>query len=81
MRLQVLENGFRPLQKFVIKLIGLPAGGFVPGPIRLMTYRRDLFGKYWRACVQEAMRKGKEWTLGEVELFAAFVSNLNECRY
>jgi len=27
------------------------------------------------------MRDGKHWTLGELELFAAFVSKLNQCEY
>ena len=80
-RLKILDNGFRPLQKILMKLVGLPSGGFVPGPVRVMTYRREIFGKYWRACVQEGMREGKEWTVGEVELFAAFISKLNECEY
>ena len=81
MRLEILENGHRPLQKMILGLMAATSGGYVPGPILVMSYRRELFGKYLASCLQEAMRGAKEWSLGEVELFAAFVSRLNECKY
>lgn len=81
MRLGVLENGHRPLQKALLALAALASGGTVPGPIRVLSYRRELFGRYFAGCVQEALRGARAWSLGEVELFAAFVSGLNECRY
>jgi len=81
MRLKILEEGFRPLQKAILSLLRAISGGKVPGPILVLSYRRDLCGKYLAACYQEGMRKATEWTLGEVELFAAFVSKLNRCKY
>jgi hypothetical protein len=81
MRLRILENGFRLLQKAILSILGAVSGGKVPGPILVLSYRRELCGKYLAACFQEGMRKATEWSLGEVELFAAFVSRLNECRY
>ena len=81
MRLQILETGHRPFQKVILSFIRAVSGGHVPGPVLVMSYRRELFGKYMAACFQEGMRGGKEWSLGEVELFAAFVSRLNECKY
>ena len=80
MRLDVLENGHTLLQKIQLRVIRAIAGRKV-GPILVMSYRRDLFGKHLAASFQEAMRETSEWTVGEVELFAAFVSNLNQCRY
>lgn len=81
MRLEILENGHRPFQKIILGLIRTTSDGHAPGPILVMSYRRELFGKYIAQCFQEAMRGAKEWSLGEVELFAAFVSGLNECKY
>jgi hypothetical protein len=81
MRLQILENGHRPFQKAILSLIGATSGGHAPGPVLMMSYRRELFGKYLAACFQEGMRAAREWSLGEVELFAACVSRLNECKY
>ena len=81
MRLQILEQGHRPLQKLIISLIRATSEGLAPGPMLVMSYRRELFGKYLSACLQEGMRSGSEWSVGEVELFAAFVSKLNACQY
>lgn len=81
MRLQILENGHRPIQKIVLSLIRATSEGHAPGPVLVMSYRRELFGKYIAQCFQEGMRGAKEWSLGEVELFAAYVSRLNECKY
>lgn len=46
-----------------------------------MSYRRDLFGRWMAACFQEAMERTRHWTRGEAELFAAYVSDQNRCRY
>lgn len=81
MRLQILEDGYRPLQKILLAGVRLVYGGPVPGPIRVMTYRRELFGKYLAAFGRDAMRGATTWSIGEVELFAAFVSRINECKY
>ena len=81
MRLQILEKGLRPLQKVILRMVKTISGGKVPGPILVLSYRRELCGKYIAACYQEGMRKATEWSLGEVELFAAFVSKLNQCKY
>jgi hypothetical protein len=68
------------LQRLQLRLVKQYLG-FVPGPIQSMTYKRDFFGKYYCQCLEEAMRKAKCWTKGEVELFAAFVSKQNDCAY
>lgn len=80
MRLSILDHGHRPLQKVQLSLIRLLVGR-VPGPLLVMAYRRELFGKPWAQVVHEAMREMKEWTVFEVELFATFISNLNACEY
>ena len=81
MRLKILENGHRPMQRAILNFIQFMSADFVPGPILVMSYRRELFGQYLAQCFQEAMRGAKAWSVGEVEIFAAFVSKLNECRY
>jgi hypothetical protein len=80
-RLKIFEKGFRPLQKVILCMVRAMSGGKVPGPILVLSYRRELCGKYLAPCYQEGMRQATEWSLGEVELFAAFVSKLNECKY
>jgi hypothetical protein len=81
MRVRALESGHRPLQKLQFALLRPLAGGTIPPPILLMSYRRDRFGRWMARCFQEAMRKGREWTSFETEVFAAFVSKVNRCEY
>jgi hypothetical protein len=81
MRLTILENGHRPVQKLLLGIFKTLTGGLVPGPILALSYRRELCGKYLAACYQEGLREATQWSVGEVELFAAFVSKLNDCRY
>jgi hypothetical protein len=80
-RLTILEKGLRPVQKLVLAIFKTLTGGLVPGPLLALSYRRELCGKYLAACFQEGMREATEWSVSEVELFAAFVSKLNSCRY
>jgi hypothetical protein len=80
MRLDILHNGHRPLQKLQMKLVKAIVGQ-VPGPIATMSYRRNLFGRWLSQCLIESMQKTKHWTRGETELFAAYVSDQNRCRY
>ena len=80
MRLSVVENGHRRMQKVLLAL-ARKAMGSVPGPILTMSYRPELCGKKMAICFQEGMRENKEWQVGDVELFAAFVSKVNQCQY
>lgn len=79
MRLSILEEGLRPLQKAQLKLFTVL--GLDPGPISTVSYRREFFGRPFVACMGEAMRGSRHWQRGELELFAAFVSKLNRCAY
>ena len=80
MRLELLHNGHRFLQRLQMRLIHMLVGQ-VPGPIATMSYRRHLFGRWMAACFVEAMQRTRHWSRGEAELFAAFVSKQNHCHY
>jgi hypothetical protein len=80
MRLAVLRDGHRPLQKLQFKIIAALVGQ-VPGPIRVMSYRRQIFGRWFAACLWQGMQRATEWTHADTELFAAAVSDKNRCRY
>ena len=80
MRLAILKNGHRPLQKLQLGIMKALAG-LIPGPVLVLSYRRELFGKYFADCLHEAMRHCTAWRKGEVELFAAFVSRQNQCLF
>jgi hypothetical protein len=80
MRLEILRSGHRRVQKFFLGIIRRLVGQ-VPGPIATMSYRSEFWGKEFSGCLQEAMRGPSSWSVGEREIFSAFVSNLNQCRY
>ena len=47
--------------------------------VRTMSYRPELFGRPFSAALQRVMRGPSDWSVGERELFAAFVSRQNQC--
>lgn len=81
MRLQAVERGHRLPQKLVIGLIRVMSGRRVVDIIRTLLYRPEFFGTPISAWTQAVMRGSSPWTVGERELFAAFVSRLNKCRF
>ena len=48
---------------------------------RILSYRPELFGQPFSAYLQDALRGPSDWSVGERELFAAFVSRTNQCSY
>ena len=81
MRLKKVEQGQGISQKLTLTMIRMMTGEPASDVIRTMIYRPELFGKPYSACVQEAMRGPSEWSVGERELFAAFVSEKNQCLF
>ncbi len=53
--------------------------GHVDDIDRTLLYRSDLFGGPYAAALQDVMRGPSDWSPGERELFAAFVSSRNQC--
>jgi len=49
--------------------------------VRTMRYRSELFGMPFSAAMQRVMRGPSDWSVGERELFAAFVSAQNQCPF
>jgi hypothetical protein len=49
--------------------------------VRTLHYRPELFGRPFSAAVDLAMRGPSDWSAGERELFAAFVSSRNQCPF
>ncbi len=49
--------------------------------IRTLLYRPDFFGKPFADATHDALRGPSDWSAGERELFAAFVSSLNHCPF
>jgi hypothetical protein len=80
MRLAILDQGQKPLDRLKLKAMNLVVGHF-PGPVAVSSYRAEFFGKHFNNCLGTAMRQSTQWQKREVELFAAFVSRVNQCHY
>jgi hypothetical protein len=65
------------LQKLEKVLAGKP----VPDIVRVITYQPESFGIPFSECLEDVMRGPSEWSVGERELFAAFVSRKNQCPF
>lgn len=83
MRLHTVESGHRLSQKVKLRLLRLVSGDPAQpyDVIKVMLYRPEFFGQHFLALLQELMRGPSSWSVGERELFAAFVSRQNECRF
>ena len=81
MRLEVLDHGHRLRTKALFALIRVVSRHRAPDVMRVLMYRPDFFGAPINEVFQEAMRGPSEWTVGERELMASFVSKTNECEF
>jgi hypothetical protein len=51
------------------------------GVLKTINYRPEIFGRPFSDALDLAMRGPSDWTTGERELFAGFVSSLNQCLF
>jgi hypothetical protein len=79
MRLDKLDHGHTFQQKLMLRAIKLFSGYRAPDVVKTLMYRGRFFGNAQSQLTQEVMRGPSEWTVGEREIFAAFVSRLNQC--
>ncbi|MBX7078415.1 MAG: hypothetical protein K1X88_04440 [Nannocystaceae bacterium] len=81
MRLAKLDHGHTLGTKLKLAMMTLVMRRRVPDVVRTLTYRPDYLGDPLNEVFQAALRGPSRWTVGERELMAAFVSNLNRCRF
>ena len=83
MRLHTVETGHRLPQKLILWMIRLISRDPYQPPdvVKTVMYRPEFFGKPYSSLVHAVMRGPSSWTVGERELFAAFVSHKNECQF
>ena len=81
MRLRSLENGHEPGEASVLDAIRERRGAEPPDVLKTLHYRPEIFGRPYSDALDQAMRGTSDWSAGERELFAAFVSSLNQCPF
>ncbi|HEY7605001.1 MAG TPA: peroxidase [Gaiellaceae bacterium] len=81
MRLEVVDHGHAPAEAAVLEQIRQARGVEPVGVLKTLYYRPDLFGRPFSAALDLAMRGPSDWSPGERELFAGFVSSLNQCPF
>ena len=80
MRLRNVERG-QGASRLLFAVIRMVSGFRAPDVVRTMRYRPAFFGAGQGVHTQAAMRGPSAWSVGERELFAAFVSRLNHCHF
>jgi hypothetical protein len=80
-RLQCLESGHDAREAIVLGVIRDQRGVEPPDVLKTLHYRPELFGRPFSDTLDLAMRGQSDWTPGEREMFAAFVSSLNQCPF
>ena len=81
MRLDCVDTGHDPLEAQVLDLIRTQRGAEPPDVLKTLHYRPELFGRPFSDALDLAMRGPSDWSDGERELFAGFVSSLNLCPF
>ena len=79
MRLEILDRGHKLPTKALFGMIRLMSRQPVVDAVKLALYRTDFYGA--GPLTNEAMRGPSEWSVGDRELMAAFVSQANECPF
>jgi AhpD family alkylhydroperoxidase len=74
----VLGHGYGVGRKVLFRLIRLVSGQPVPDAARITFYRPDFYGTHMKKFTQEAMRGRSTWSVGDRELMAAYVSEVND---
>lgn len=78
MRLRKVHTGHRLRDKAMLRLMRVVVG-HAPGVVRTLLYRKEFFGRPFSQLTQQVMRGDSPWSVGEREMFAPFVSRLNQC--
>jgi AhpD family alkylhydroperoxidase len=79
MRLEILDRGHRLGTKALLTVIRLVSRQPVVDAVKLAFYRPDFYGA--GDLTHEAMRGPSAWSIGDRELMAAYVSQVNDTQF
>jgi uncharacterized peroxidase-related enzyme len=81
MRLTILDSGYGFGTRVLFAVIRAVSGHPVPDAAKLVYYRPEFYGAPMKALTHEAMRGPSAWSVGDRELMAAYISQLNDCAF
>lgn len=81
MRLAAVDSNHTVENREVLDRIREQRGTEPSGVLKTLYYRPEIFGRPYSEALDLAMRGPSEWTPAERELFAGWVSSLNQCPF
>ena len=81
MRLDILNHGYGPGTKLLFALLRMFSGRPLPDAARLTFYRPDFYGAQAKEFTHATMRGPSDWSIGDRELMAAYVSKVNDSAF
>ena len=81
MRLEILNSGHTLKMKLLFIMMRLVSGFPAPDVVKTLRYRPEFFGGHMNRVFQSVMRGPSEWSVGDRELMAAYVSKVNACAF
>ena len=81
MRLTVVDRDFAWPARLFLTLVRRVSGQEAPDVVKAQLHRPNLFGRWASPATHDIMRGPSSWTVGERELFAAYVSRLLQCPF
>jgi len=80
-RLAKVHTGISLGKKLQLKIARVVLGGEPYDVVKMLMYRPEFLARRLNPVCQHVMRGKSAWSVGERELFAAFVSRLNQCLF
>jgi len=81
MRLRILDDGHDETATKRVERWQVSRGMRAPDTVRLLSYRPEFLGRAFDEVVREVFSDRGDWTEGELQLFATFVSRRNQCPF
>ncbi|HVX43595.1 MAG TPA: carboxymuconolactone decarboxylase family protein [Mycobacteriales bacterium] len=81
MWLETLNHGYPRRTRLLFALIKRLTGHPVPDAAKVVFYRPEFYGDGAKEFTHRAMRGPSEWSVGDRELMAAYVSTVNETAF
>jgi hypothetical protein len=81
LRLAAVDSGHSAENRIVLDRIREQRGTEPSGVLKTLYYRPEIFGRSFSEALDVAMRGPSDWSTAERELFAGWVSHLQQCPF